>query len=149
MVRTLGPNPQTLGMTISVRWKNSGGTVAKNVHHWLSVKWLPADVANSFDFSKPLDPPPESPGIPMVPGEEQPTGGGFIPVDDVAKTIRMDGAIYAWGRADYMDIYPDSPPRYRRFCYEVSVNGTTNGTVNDPSLNTGFRVLKSDCFDGN
>jgi hypothetical protein len=108
-------NPSISNFIIVARWKNSGDTPSKNLTISLNVLYVEGDVPPNFNF---LFPPPPLRTL-IGPKANEWNSPILIPDPEANEAFKGRTNIYVWGRADYQDIFGNTPRRFTEFCYRI------------------------------
>jgi hypothetical protein len=108
-------NPSALNFVMAPRWRNSGDTPSRNLT--IRVNWQPFDGELPKDFDFPFTDEP----IKTLIGPDANEWSKHIRISDSDVSKATDGAlqIYIWGRADYEDIFRNTPQHFTQFCYRL------------------------------
>lgn len=108
---------------ITLEWKNSGNTPAKN--GMVSLDWnitegaLPADF--QYSYSNPVQ------IIFVGPQAKISCGTIDVPNAELTKVAQGTQRIFIWGCIQYRDIFPKSRAHHTKFCVEVQVRDDSGG----------------------
>jgi hypothetical protein len=105
--------------------KNSGQTPAKNVIISFDARIIDGGIGADFDFTSSSIP---SNPIDLGPSVEFSVNSIFKSCD----LSRIEGdrpKLYAWGWAEYDDVFKDTPRRRTEFCIEIAIRRDHNGLI--------------------
>jgi hypothetical protein len=122
---------QMVGYVLNPMWTNSGTTPARYCK--LNVDWCAHDgeLPDGFPYFYKND------MIQTTIGPNSEIAGGLIEIDSDSLNglVNRTKRIYIWGKAEYRDIFADTPPRLTTFCVRMDV---IRGNGRDGSVFVGF-----------
>jgi hypothetical protein len=124
--------------TVAANWKNSGTTPTKNLIIYSFWKYFPEGLLKDYRFpdlsedGKELVGP--APPFSSLIGPQGNVSGRLFPIPmAIIKAIGDGkGAIYLWGRAEYNDIFPNTPRHITKYCNKIATVAQAN-TGGQPS----------------
>lgn len=125
---------------MSIRWKNSGNTHTRHLRMWTNLSVRTDTLLSDFDF------PDEGAGdIPtlIAPQATVDTQELELSLDDLELAIAGKRHLYAWGWAEYDDVFDRTRRHRTEFCYKINVGGNPR----DPNKMT-FRWITHDRYNG-
>jgi hypothetical protein len=125
---------------MSIRWKNSGNTPTRHLRMWTNLSVRTDTLLSDFDF------PDEGAGdIPtlIAPQATVDTQELELSLDDLELAIAGKRHLYAWGWAEYDDVFDRTRRHRTEFCYKINVGGNPR----DPNKMT-FRWITHDRYNG-
>jgi hypothetical protein len=116
----------------SLRWENAGTTPTRNLHIYLRCPNRFEPIADPFHVATMN----EWSSADRVIGPKQTISGPMceFPADSVAKMEAGQIHIYLAARAEYHDIFSNTPMRITEYCAELI---RINGDVNNPTISLG------------
>jgi hypothetical protein len=101
--------------SLHFNWFNSGASPAKRVKFFAARYFEDVDIPADFKFEIPTDRPTNF----MGPQSPMQTTGLAVTVDDLLAVRENKKFLYFWGRADYRDIFDESPDHVTKFSVRV------------------------------
>ncbi len=110
-----GYPPNISGMTIKPRWKNGGRTPTKNLIVKVACDSIDGELAADFTF------PYADNALQTMIGPDATEWSNPVQISefDANKALDKERNIYIWGRADYLDVFDPTSPRFTQFCYRI------------------------------
>lgn len=129
--QTAGMNIKTDKITnwqLAVTWINAGDTPTRNLRHHVNMRAFDGTIPNDWEFPDQWEgqiPPPERKWIGYVINAKMPFHGGGVafPVETMEAVIAGKKHLYAWGWAEYNDVFPNTKKHIVRFATEILVAG--------------------------
>jgi hypothetical protein len=114
-------------LIILPKWENSGTTPTKKMTNWVSWKIFTGAPPSDYDF-----PDLDNAGNPLPSRREGlifsigPKATKFsetlkIPINLVEQVGDGKARLFVWGRAEYNDVFENTPPHHTEFCNEVII----------------------------
>jgi hypothetical protein len=117
----IGDQPGHFNWQFRPMWRNSGDTPTKNMKMHSRYELRDTLLPDDFDF----DYPTTDVGIALIPPKTEYAGGmapaapATITPSDIAAVQRGTKYMFFWGWAKYFDVFPETPARITRFCWQI------------------------------
>jgi hypothetical protein len=119
-------DPFRFGMLkLTPKWTNGGNTPTKtmsvkvNFTHWPGD--LPLHVASQYGG--------QAATLFLGPKATELSAPIDIPGELATRVMEGGERLFVWGRADYRDIFDETPPRHTQWCYEIKILKGANNTA--------------------
>jgi hypothetical protein len=117
----IGDQPGHYNWQFRPMWRNSGDTPTRNMTMHAGYELRDTPLPDNFDF----DYPTTEIGSALIPpkteyaGGMAPRGPDKITPSDIAAVQSGIKFMFFWGWAKYFDVFPETPARVTRFCWQV------------------------------
>ena len=145
------PGTRTInGYALAIRWKNFGSTPARRCRTQFNTGFFNNGIPKDFDYPDPPTRPDPSTGkvTPTTEKSHMPPSGPItntveFTVAEAQVIQRGERKLFAWGWAEYDDIFKRTPRRRTEVCFEAVVS--PDGVSFTPNVVGPFNGADEDC----
>jgi hypothetical protein len=104
---------------LRLRWRNAGNTPTRNLR--VIFRYELRDTPYPDDYHYPVEFPTPMPPTTLPPNGEFESGFFDVNGDDLQLVKQGNRHLYAWGSAEYNDVYPETPRHTTKVCSKATI----------------------------